>query len=145
MESPARILIIDDDPDSCELIQLMLQYSNAGYEIISVLTPEEGLRLAAARPFDLYLLDCRFVGIDGVEVCRRLRQTDAKTPIMFFTGEAQERVRQEALLAGANAYLVKPDDLQKLTGTAKRLLEVHQRADRRNMATNDFNESAVSA
>lgn len=126
-----RILIIDDDHDSCELMQLMLQYSNARYEITSVLTPEEGLRLAAAHPFDLYLLDCRFVGIHGVEVCRRLRQIDMETPIMFFTGEAQESVRQEALRAGADAYLIKPDDLKQLTGTAKRLLGSRQIAERR--------------
>lgn len=117
-----RILIIDDDPDSCELIQLLLGYSNADYEITSVLTSGEGLRLAATRPFDLYLLDCRLIGIHGVEVCRRLRQTDKKTPIMFFTCEAQESMRQEALRAGANDYLIKPDDLGRLTVTVKRLL-----------------------
>jgi CheY-like chemotaxis protein len=142
---PPRILIMDDDPDNCELMQLMLQYSNGDYEITSALSPEEGLQLAAARPFDLYLLDCRFVGIDGVEVCRRLRQTDTETAIMFFTGEAQESVRQEALRAGADAYLIKPDDLQQLTGTVKRLLGAHQLADHRDMSANDYNESAVSA
>lgn len=140
-----RILIIDDDRDSCELMQLMLQYSNASYEITCVLTPAEGLQLAAAHPFDLYLLDCRFVGIHGIDVCRRLRQTDTETPIMFFTGEAQESVRQEALRAGANAYLIKPDDLKMLTVTVKRLLGAHKLADRRDMAATDHDRSAVSA
>jgi CheY-like chemotaxis protein len=143
--SPPRILIIDDDSDGCELIQLMLQYSNPDYEITSVLTPVEGLQLAAIHPFDLYLLDCRFVGIHGVEVCRRLRQTQAKTPIMFFTGEAQESVRQEALRAGADAYLIKPGDLKQLTGTVKRLLGVHQLADRHDMSAKDHSKSAMSA
>lgn len=142
---PPRILIIDDDPDNCELMRLLLQYSNPDYEITSVLTPVEGLQLAAVRPFDLYLLDCRFVGIHGVEVCRRLRRTDAETPIMFFTGEAQERVRQEALLAGADAYLIKPDDLKQLTGTVKRLLGAHQLPHRRAMSANDFKGSGMSA
>lgn len=140
-----RILIIDDDRDSCELMGLMLQYSNADYEITSVLKPEEGLQLAASRPFDLYLLDCRFVGLHGVEVCRRLRQTDTQTPIMFFTGEAQERVREEALRAGADAYLIKPDDLKQLTGTVKRLLGAHKLAERRDLTANNYNESAMSA
>ena len=140
-----RILIIDDDRDSCELMQLMLQYSDAGYEITSVLTPEEGLQLAAARPFDLYLLDCRLDGIHGVEVCRRLRQTGTETPIMFFSGEAQERVRQEALRAGADAYLIKPDDLKQLTATVKRLLGASKLADRRDMAASEYNKSAISA
>jgi DNA-binding response OmpR family regulator len=146
MESlPLRILIIDDDPDSCELMQLMLHYANPVYEVTSVLKPEEGLRLAAARPFDLYLLDCRFVGIHGVEVCRSLRRMDTEKPIMFFTGEAQESVRQEALRAGADAYLLKPDDLKALTGTVKRLLDARKLADRRNLTANVFKGSAVSA
>lgn len=145
MKSPPRILIIDDDRDSCDLMQLMLQYSDASYEITSVLTPEEGLRLASARSFDLYLLDCRFIGINGVEVCRKLRQTDMKVPIMFFTGEAQERVRQEALRAGADAYLIKPDDLKILTGTVKRLLGLHERAARQqHIATHDYSMSATA-
>lgn len=140
-----RILIIDDDRDSCELMQLMLQYSDADYEITSVLKPEEGLQLAASLPFDLYLLDCRFVGIHGIEVCRRLRQSGTETPIMFFTGEAQESVRQEALRAGADAYLIKPDDLKELTGTVKRLLSAHKRDHHRDMSANDYNRSAASA
>jgi two-component system alkaline phosphatase synthesis response regulator PhoP len=126
-----RILIIDDSRDSCELMQLMLQHSDADYEVTYALTPEEGLRLAAARPSDLYVLDGRFAGIHGVEVCRRLRQIDMETPIMFFTGEAQESVRQEALRAGADAYLIKPHDLKQLTGTVKRLLGARQLAEHR--------------
>lgn len=117
-----RILIIDDDQDNIEVIELMLRYSNAAYEISHAQTPEAGLNMAAAQRFDLYLLDCRFEGMSGVEVCRNIRRMDADTPIMFFTGEAYERKRREALQAGANAYLVKPDDLKELTGTVKRLL-----------------------
>jgi two-component system alkaline phosphatase synthesis response regulator PhoP len=142
---PTRILIIDDDRDSGELMQLMLQFSDASYEITCVLTPDEGLRLASAHRFDLYLLDCRFIGTDGVEVCRTLRQTDKETPIMFFTGEAQESVRQEALHAGADAYLIKPDDLNNLTETVKRLLGVHKLAGRRDMPANDHNRRSATA
>ena len=117
-----RILIIDDDPDCSELVEFMLRYSNSAYEITRVQTPEAGLHLAATQRFDLYLLDYRFEGMNGVEVCRNIRRMDANTPIMFFTGEAYERKRREALQAGANAYLVKPDDLKQLGGTVKRLL-----------------------
>jgi DNA-binding response OmpR family regulator len=135
-----RILIIDDDRDNCELIELLLGYSDADYEITSVLTAEEGLRLAATRPFDLYLLDYRLIGIHGVEVCRRLRRSDAKTPIMFFTCEAQESVRQESLRAGANDYLIKPDDLARLTVTVKRLLGVPEFTDHSNVEAHNYRE-----
>jgi len=105
-----------------ELIQLMLRWADADYKITSVKTPDEALRLAATESFDLYLLDYRYPGMSGIDICRRLRQADARTPIMFFTGEAHSAKRQEAINAGANAYLIKPTDLGKLTQTAKELL-----------------------
>lgn len=118
-----RILCMDNDRDSCDLIRLMLQNSNADYRITSVLTSSEAFSMAAIERFDLYILDYRLMGISGVEVCRILRRTDTDTPIMFFTAEAHERERQEAMQAGADAYLVKPNDLKNLTETAKRLLQ----------------------
>jgi DNA-binding response OmpR family regulator len=121
MPSP-RILIFDADHDSSQLIELMLLYSNPGYEISSVQMPQEGLRLAASQRFDLFLLDYRLPGMSGAEVCRAIRLKDAETPVLFFTGEAFERERREAMQAGANAYLVKPDDLKKLTETVQLLI-----------------------
>ena len=117
-----RILIIDDDPNNCELIQLMLQNSNPDYEITGVISPEEGLRLAETQRFDLYVIDYRLGGITGIDVCRALRGADGDTRIMFFTGEEHERVRQEAMQAGADAYLLKPNHLKNLTETVTRLL-----------------------
>jgi two-component system, OmpR family, response regulator len=123
-----RILIIDDDSTNCELIQLMLKYSNPNYEITSVLTPREGLSLAATQRFDLHVLDYRLRGITGLEVCRALRQTHADSRIMFFTGETHDHERQKAMQAGADAYLIKPDNLKNLTETAKRLLDIDKPA-----------------
>ena len=117
-----RILCVDDDIDHCEMMQTMLHFSGGNYEFTSVSTPDEGLRLASAKRFDLYLLDYRFGRTTGVEMCRALRRRDAVTPIIFFSGEAHPQARQEAMEAGANAYLVKPDDLKKLTETVKGLL-----------------------
>lgn len=127
----SRILIIDDDRDSSELIELMLQYSDDRYDITCVQTSEEGLRLAAVQRFDLFVLDYRLLGMNGAEVCRTIRRTDADTPVMFFTGAAFEQERREAMRAGANAYLVKPDDLTKLIETVKDLTAGHEAAARR--------------
>lgn len=123
---PPRILCIDDDDDNREMIETMLRFSGGDFEFAAAATPDEGLRLAAAQRFDLYLLDYRFARMTGVEVCRALRQTDADTPILFFTCEARGPERQEAMEAGANAYLVKPDDLRKLTETVKQLLDTRK-------------------
>lgn len=123
MQPPSpRILIIDDDTITSELIQFMMQNSATDCEITSVLTPQEGLKLAEVQRFDLYVLDYRLAAMTGIDVCRALRQTDVDTGIMFFTGEAHERERQEAMRAGADAYLVKPNDINKLTETVNRLL-----------------------
>lgn len=121
-----RILIVDNDTDHAELIQLWLQRSNADYDITCVMTPEEGLSLATVQHFDLYVLDYRLRGMTGPNVCRVLRRTDPDTRIMFFTGEAHARERQEAMQAGADAYLVKPDDLKNLIGTVQQLLGGHK-------------------
>lgn len=117
-----RILCIDDDSDSCELIRLMLQHSNADYRITDVLTSSEALSLVATRRFDLYILDYRLADISGIEICRTLRRTDTDTPVIFFTAEAHGRERHEAMKAGADAYLIKPNDIKNLTETVKRLL-----------------------
>ena len=76
----------------------------------------------AGGEFDLYILDYRFPHTTGVEVCKQIKEVDPHAPVMFFTGEARERVRQEALAVCADAYLVKPDDLPKVAETARRLL-----------------------
>ena len=121
---PAKthILCVDDDGDVAELVSMMLRSADADYEVESVALPEEALRLAAERGFDLYVLDYRYPRTTGVEVCKQIRLRDPHTPIMFFTAEARERVRLEALAACADAYLIKPDDLGKVAATARRLL-----------------------
>lgn len=118
----SRILIVDHDTVTTELIQFMMQNSATECEITSVLTPDAALRLAATQRFDLYVLDYRLAAMTGIELCRALRRMDAHTPIMFFTGEAHERERQEAMQAGADAYLVKPNDIHRLTETVNGLL-----------------------
>jgi OmpR-family two-component system manganese-sensing response regulator len=103
---------------------MMLQSANHDYKIRSVKTPGEALRLAAAKEFDLYVLDYRFPDMTGIEVCKKIREIDPNTRIMFFTGEAHEHERQKMLDACANAYLVKPADIDKLTETAEQLLGI---------------------
>jgi DNA-binding response OmpR family regulator len=66
--------------------------------------------------------------MSGINLCRSIRQLHPHTPILFFTGEEREAMRQKALEASAQAYLVKPNDLNKLAATVRRLVGVGEGA-----------------
>jgi CheY-like chemotaxis protein len=117
-----RILCVDDDDDVSLIINTLLHQANSNYEIQSIKTPEEGLRLATIEEFDLYVLDYRYPQMSGLDLCRRIHHIHPHTPILFFTGEARDAMRQQALEACAQAYLVKPGDLNNLAATVERLI-----------------------
>jgi DNA-binding response OmpR family regulator len=107
-----RILCAERDEDSCRLLSLQL----IDFQFTFASDFDEGLRQAQRRYFDLYLLgDLRPDGM-SVELCRRIRAFDPSTPILFYSGWADQRHRSEALAAGAQAYLTKPVHFQQLIG-----------------------------
>jgi len=101
-----RILCVDDDRDTCEMITALLGLS--GYEVQHALSVGDGLAKAQAGGFDLILLDWSFEDGTGLELCRQIHAFDTKTPILFYTGEIDDAAIQEALSAGAQGYLIKP-------------------------------------
>jgi len=115
-----QILCVDDHDDTCFMLSALL--GRAGYEVWSASGVAEGLRLAASRRFDLYVLDNMFADGDGLDLCRRIREFDGVTPILFFTGLAQQTDRRRGLDAGAQEYLIKPNDLDRLVETVTRLI-----------------------
>ena len=116
--SGKRILCVEDDLDSCEMLQVLL----SDYEVITANTVGEGLRLANAERFDLYLLDSRYPDGTGADLCRQLRRFDGQTPVLFHSGMDGESDINEAMRAGAQGYLVKPIAVDELQGSIKRLL-----------------------
>ena len=122
ISSSRRILYVDDDPDSCLLIGLMLQQFNEDYGVIAVGSVQKALDLINDLGFDLYILDYRMPEMSGVEFCRLIRQTDAETPIMIYSAVLRDADRLEALNAGANAFLIKPNDIDRLNETVEQLL-----------------------
>lgn len=115
-----RILCVDDDADTCELLKAML--GMADFDVISVPDADEALRLIASERFDLYTLDSEMPGSSGLTLCQRIRAVDTHTPIVIFSGHSFESHREAGMLAGANAYVVKPG-VTELLPTVKRLLE----------------------
>jgi DNA-binding response OmpR family regulator len=115
-----RVLCVEDDEDTCTMLCGLLGLIDC--EVVTAATAAEAPGLIARSRFDLYLLDNWLPGGSGVELCREIRRTDSSTPIVFYSGAGLESEREEALAAGAQAYLVKPGDVALLVETVSRLL-----------------------
>lgn len=102
-----RILCVDDHEDTSEMLTLLLAQED--YEVVTAVTMEDALKLAMSEEFDLYVLDKRLPDGSGVELCKKLSAVTPDVPCLFYTGDAYEVQRHEALAAGADAYVAKPD------------------------------------
>jgi DNA-binding response OmpR family regulator len=89
------------------MLSLLLKFWRI--ETRTVGTAAQALSLSQTERFDLYLLDSRLPDLDGFELCRRMRDFDPDTPILFFSGAAYEADKKRGIEAGANAYVAKPD------------------------------------
>src|SRR3954447_9508244 len=105
----ARLLLVDDNPNLI-LKQIHRVFDASGHEIDTAHSGEDGVRQAAARTPDVILLDLRLPGLSGLEVYRRLRQIDARIPVIFITAANDADSAIEAMKQGAFDYLFKPLD-----------------------------------
>lgn len=113
MSAPRRrILYLEDDEDSRELVCMIL--TSEGYESICTASSEDALELAEAQRFDVYLLDCWMPGLSGIEVCKRIREFDARTPIVFHSAAAYQSDIDAAIEAGAQGYIIKPSTPEEI-------------------------------
>ncbi|HKE04416.1 MAG TPA: response regulator [Blastocatellia bacterium] len=115
-----RILYVEEFAESCELLALWLRGS--GYEVVSANTMSEGLRLAKSETYDAYILGSRFADGTGLDLCRQLRLIDPRIPIIFYSALTRKCDREAAMGAGAQAYLIKPDDFEMIEPTIKLLI-----------------------
>lgn len=116
------ILVIDDEPELVKLLDYNL--SKAGYLVISAKDGESGLAAARKHAPDAIILDVMMPGLDGWEVCKRLRQ-DASTsalPVLMLTAKGEEGDRVLGLELGADDYLTKPFGVRELIARVKALL-----------------------
>jgi DNA-binding response OmpR family regulator len=90
-------------------------------EAKAVGTAAQAMSSIQTERFDLYLLDSRLPDLDGFDLCRRIRDFDPETPILFFSGAANDADKERGIKAGANAYLIKPD-LDGLLGSIKQFV-----------------------
>lgn len=115
----AKIIVIDDDPKITSMIRRGLTFE--GYDAIVANNGREGLMMILDQPPDLVILDVMTPGIDGLEVCRRLRK-DGNIPILMVTGRDSVADRVEGLETGADDYLIKPFAFEELVARVTALL-----------------------
>ncbi len=107
-----HILIVEDEQHLAEALAHNLQFE--GYATTVAYDGEEGLRLAQTIQFDLVVLDIMMPKLDGLEVCRRLRATGSRVPVLFLTARSSDADRLLGLKVGADDYVAKPFLLEEL-------------------------------
>jgi len=123
---PDKILVVDDEAESLRLIGLTLH--RQGFEVIPATTGQQALEKATAMMPDLIVLDVMMPGMDGIEVCRRIKSTPAlkQIPVIMFTAKAMVDDKVAGFEAGADDYLTKPVHPNELVARVKTLLARHQ-------------------
>jgi two-component system alkaline phosphatase synthesis response regulator PhoP len=124
MYSP-RILFVEDHQDTLDLFEVVL--SELKYQVVTASSVERALELAGSQPFDIFVLDSWLTDGSGIDLCKQIRLTDRTTPILFCSGKAYEKDKEEALVAGAQGYLTKPVDFSELGETIANLISEYRR------------------
>jgi class 3 adenylate cyclase len=123
-----RVLVVDDHEQNVELLEA---YLADNYEILKAYNGEEALEKVGADPPDLILLDVVMPGLDGYEVCRRLKQGEETRfiPVVMVTALKEKEERVKGLEVGADDFLTKPVDSSELLARVKSLLRIKQLRD----------------
>jgi two-component system, OmpR family, alkaline phosphatase synthesis response regulator PhoP len=115
-----KILVVDDEPSIVTLLQYNLE--QAGFEVIIAMDGEVGKNIAETETLDLIILDLMLPKLDGLEVCRRLRQEKINTPIVMLTAKDSELDKILGLEFGADDYIVKPFSPREVVARVKAIL-----------------------
>ncbi len=119
---PCRVLLVDDDPVIVRLLEVNFRLE--GFEVHTALGGEEALAKAVAQPPEVVVLDVMMPGLDGWEVCRRLRETPglAGVPVVLLSARAQDADGPRGRALGVVEYVTKPFDPQTLVSAVRRHL-----------------------
>lgn len=117
--APRTILVVEDDPDIAQLVHLHLR--DTGYDVDVAQDGPAGLQQALAKSYDLIILDLMLPGMDGLELCRKLRASSKYSLVLMVTAKSTELDRVLGLEVGADDYLTKPFSILELLARVKAL------------------------
>lgn len=118
-EIKCLILYVDDHEDSAEMLKLVLAESD--YQVQSAHSVSQAIEMASRIEFDLYVVDKRLPDGSGLELLKKFNELTPGVPCVVYTGDVYEIHRQQALAAGADAYVCKPD-IETLIQTVQEFL-----------------------
>jgi DNA-binding response OmpR family regulator len=119
MTNPSRILVVDDDPTIRKIIGSNLRARH--FEVIPVEDGESALQMMGQTQIDLVILDIMMPGIDGIEVCRRIRE-QSRVPVLMLSAKNELHDRLTGLGVGADDYVTKPFAIDELLARVHALL-----------------------
>lgn len=140
------ILIVDNDADNCDLLPLLLQKDGDRYNITTCNTFSAAKLLVASRRFDLFITEY-FIPDDQTvsKFCRSLRQAQPTVPVIIYSVFHEKLAKEDAMAAGADLYLVKPNDIDRICTSVRefidrgtRPIQAHQHSVPRRSATTIF-------
>ncbi len=118
--SDKRILVVEDDPDISQLLEINLK--DIAFQVDVVNNGVDGLNRASNHDYQLIVLDLMLPGMDGLELCRRLRSQSVNIPVLMLTARSSELDRVLGLELGADDYLTKPFSIKELQARVKAIL-----------------------
>ncbi len=124
---PIHILFVDDEPNTVNVVKMVIGLDQPDWIFHAAYDGDQALELAAQTPLDFVLLDVSLPGMDGIEVCRKMRQLPqhAGTPIVMLTALDTPQRREQAAAAGADDFWIKPFKPTQLSKNIAKLIAEH--------------------
>jgi two-component system OmpR family response regulator len=136
-QTPARVLVVDDEPAITELVAMALRYE--GYEVTPAATGYEALELVEKLRPDLVVLDVMLPDLDGFALAERLRRDRIEVPVLFLTARGTTEDKVRGLTIGGDDYLAKPFSVAELVARCQAVLRrAARQADRRRLVLADL-------
>ena len=121
MKEKALILVLDDDPDICIMIKMVLDYY--GYDAMDAENEENATKIISSNHVDLLIMDMLLSGVDGTDICRRLKldKETSSIPILMFS--AHPTAKETCLAAGADDFISKPFEMNDMLARVRSFLQ----------------------